>query len=558
MLGAKRSPEMERFLLDSLKCVECGATKFSESCSKCRTECTILTPISETSRKLLTGNSGPSSQVDKKTSQSRDQNDDLPKARASRDAGIEHFHSGRPLDAEKCFTKARKIYMAAHGDKHETIAGIDMLLGHLYQTQARYSDALMKWEESLRIYSIKGLEKPLDAGVALSCIGLALFALGRHKEALSRHRLAQSALVGYGAQHQPMTAGNLAGMARSCHELGDFVEAAKMHEAALCIFRLHGQNHMMNVAEELHGMGMAYKESGMLEEAAASFREGLSVRRSVWGEMHPIVAGDLHNIGSVLEEQGKNDEAFSMFQASLQVYDGTLGSSSREAGLCLSRMGHLLYNTIGDFGKALEIHCESMRILRLRSDDRSQLDAADELQAFAVVYRRQGMLMEAAANLRMALEIQGRIHGDRHANVGVLACTLAHVFFDQNLLEEALEMFKKAMKIYVSTLGKDCWDAGCICENMGLIKARQGKHAEALPLYQKAIGIYNRVHGVDKATEYAAGMNFSAAFSLFRMGDRDGTLRHLRESMRIYTLLGISDVISYRTARILAQIEGCR
>jgi tetratricopeptide (TPR) repeat protein len=174
------------------------------------------------------------------------------------------------------------------------------------------------------------------------------------------------------------------------------------------------------------------------------------------------------------------------------------------------------------------------------------------------VYRRQGTLVEAAANFRSALEIQGRFHGERHAKVGVLACTLAHIFFDQNLLEDALEMFQKAMKIYVGTLGKDCWDAGCICENMGLIKARQGKHVEALPLYHKAIGIYNRVHGVDKASEYAAGMIFSAAFSMFRMGGRDGTLTHLRESMRICTLLGISNVTSHKTARLLAQIEGCR
>jgi tetratricopeptide (TPR) repeat protein len=91
-------------------------------------------------------------------------------------------------------------------------------------------------------------------------------------------------------------------------------------------------------------------------------------------------------------------------------------------------------------------------------------------------------------------------------------------------------------------------------ENIGLVYADQGKHVEALEMYGKALATYDRALGVDNMD--SARVYHNIAISKKRSGDDAGALESARESVRIYTKLGIDNSDSQDTADVLKQLEG--
>jgi tetratricopeptide (TPR) repeat protein len=98
-------------------------------------------------------------------------------------------------------------------------------------------------------------------------------------------------------------------------------------------------------------------------------------------------------------------------------------------------------------------------------------------------------------------------------------------------------------------LGEDHKQFGESLESMGGIYAEQGKYHEAVEMYEEALAVYTRALGIDneKNAEVLCNMAKHKALS----GDVSGALESARESVRIYTKLGIDNQDSQQASERL-------
>jgi tetratricopeptide (TPR) repeat protein len=98
-------------------------------------------------------------------------------------------------------------------------------------------------------------------------------------------------------------------------------------------------------------------------------------------------------------------------------------------------------------------------------------------------------------------------------------------------------MHEKALKIRRRALGEDHVNVAKSLGSIGIIHSKQGKHAEALEMYGRTIATFDRALGVD--SRESAGVYYCIAYDKQQSCDAAGALESARESVRIYTKLGV-------------------
>jgi tetratricopeptide (TPR) repeat protein len=66
---------------------------------------------------------------------------------------------------------------------------------------------------------------------------------------------------------------------------------------------------------------------------------------------------------------------------------------------------------------------------------------------------------------------------------------MAVVLHSQGKLDDAMELYGKALEIHKKTLGEDHWSAASTSNNMAIVLRSQGKLDDAMDLYGKALEI---------------------------------------------------------------------
>jgi len=121
---------------------------------------------------------------------------------------------------------------------------------------------------------------------------------------------------------------------------------------------------------------------------------------------------------------------------------------------CIANTAYPL-KSLGRQGEAWAMQERSVDIIR-RLDGRSKHD--DETLAHTLIglgngYREQGRYADALARLEEGLEIQQRIHPEKHSQEAAILSAIGLVLWEQDRTKEAIAMHKKALKIYKKTLG---------------------------------------------------------------------------------------------------------
>jgi tetratricopeptide (TPR) repeat protein len=124
----------------------------------------------------------------------------------------------------------------------------------------------------------------------------------------------------------------------------------------------------------------------------------------------------------------------------------------------------------------------------------------------------------------------------------------------QGEYDEALKLYRKALKIRRHVYGEDHKDVAITLCNIGVAFHGQGKHDETVEVYEEALGVYTRALGVDNKN--IADVHWNIALAKRATGDVAGALESAMESVRIYDKLGITNTILQRAGDMLMGLEG--
>jgi tetratricopeptide (TPR) repeat protein len=176
------------------------------------------------------------------------------------------------------------------------------------------------------------------------------------------------------------------GLARACHELGEFyISQGRLDEALPFYTRLltleEYSDGPTSRAATLNGIGVIYLEKGRLKEAQAYFEQMVALEGQ---ESSPdMIAVAIHNIGSVYRVQGQFTMALHYFEQALVLREkiGNLVDIANS----LNNIGGI-YDVQSNLERALEYY---ERALQLREQIGNPIDIATSLNNIGLVYKAQ-------------------------------------------------------------------------------------------------------------------------------------------------------------------------
>jgi CHAT domain-containing protein len=115
---------------------------------------------------------------------------------------------------------------------------------------------------------------------------------------------------------------------------------------------------------------------------------------------------------------------------------------------------------------------------------------ADELQS-------AGRYAEAIPYARQALEIEERVSGLNHPNVGNILNYLALLHYRRGSYADAEPLFQRSLAIVEKAFPPDHPEVAVTLSNLASLYRHQGRYADAEPLYQRSLAIHEKALGAD-------------------------------------------------------------
>jgi serine/threonine-protein kinase len=280
-------------------------------------------------------------------------------------------------------------------------------------------------------------------------------------------------------------------------------------------------------AAVLNEIGLSFIELGRYDDAAPVLDRALTLRKEARGNQRDL-AESLESKATLLRWQIKFDDAEKLYREALTILRGLTENTDQQQVQLLTGLA-LAFNQRGDDTRAIPVYEEALQILP--GGHVSDRVRAELLASAGISYRRLENYPRAEASYRQALDIERRILGPEHPdvgtilnNLGVLMNTTGRYTEAENFHNEALtvrraslgsehpyvansllnlavtresrgdmsgaaDLYKDAARITRSALGADHPRFGQILRNWGTLLANQGKPADAVPLLRDALRI---------------------------------------------------------------------
>ncbi len=308
---------------------------------------------------------------------------------------------------------------------------------------------------------------------------------------------------------------------------GRYAQAEVLLGEALQVQRSAGLD-PAQIANTLMLLARARSRSGKAVEAIPLAREALELLEPMEQaglSIHDYVSDVL--VGALLET-GDQASALSVAQAN---YDLVRRMAADDAAV-MARSAHtlgLVYSSMDQFKRGHELMTEAWN---LAEPLEGQLELkTSTINALAISSGRMGRTTEQLQGMQRVLELHRRSYPPGHPRIGRTLNNLSSVFADLGMLEQAAAASREALEILESAEGAPRMSIAAAYNNLASLLTDLGRNEEALEAYSVAEQIVAEELG---QKDWRRGLLLSnKADSLIELGRFDDALEVLRESAEI-------------------------
>ena len=243
----------------------------------------------------------------------------------------------------------------------------------------------------------------------------------------------------------------------------------------------------------LNDIGQTFVELGRYDDATPLLERALQLRRDA-NARGTAMAESLDSLATLRRWQGA-------FKESEQLYDQALAAARADSSAPLDQVIEIMHglglshSQRGDETTALSTFDQAMTLAR--HGGASERVRAELLSSSGISHRRLGHPAQAEAAYREALEIQRRLLGPQHPEVGTLLNNLGTVMNVTNRYAEAESIHREALSVRERALGAEHPYVANSLLNLAVSVEGRGNPTAALPLYQRAATIVRGALGAD-------------------------------------------------------------
>lgn len=308
----------------------------------------------------------------------------------------------------------------------------------------------------------------------------------------------------------------------------------------LCLL-LGDENHPL-IATRTNSLGLAYQGAGKPEYARECFERALGICEHVFGPTEKAIytssderflTHPLRNLCRVLQEMDEPDAIQAAYDRALAVYLHVHGPYHPLVAECANDMGHI-WHEMGNLDKAA-FHFEKA----IESESKSKKPVAGNLAAYCVnlgtVRLQQELVEEAEGLYRRALELDSAEYGLDSPAVGRDLAGLGEVLRQQDLHEEALASLENAMRIAEAQQPQDPAEMRLLAANMGRVASSLRDHNRSVSYHRRALELSLSIHG--RHAPQTSRDYFSLARALLYVGLAEDAIEHFEHALEIEVAL---------------------
>ncbi len=318
-------------------------------------------------------------------------------------------------------------------------------------------------------------------------------------------------------------------------ELGRLADARPLLERSLALRKQSLGEGNMDVAESLESLGVLKRAEGRLDDSERFYRQALAIARGTTPPQPDRTVRILHGLGVGQSQRGDEKAAWATFQEAFElsrqgaVLERTRGELLTSAGVTLRRLG--------DYERAEAWYREALDIQRRVLGPR-HAEVGTLLNNLGVLMSQTGRYEEAVAMNREALDVRLSVFGAEHPIVANSMLNLAGSLERRNDMGAAEDLYVRALHVVRRSLGPDHPRAAVILRSLGLLLVNRKGPSEGIPLLRDALRIRRAALG-PKSQDVGDSMTV-LAFALRLHGALEEAEALNRDALALNTeLLGV-------------------
>jgi eukaryotic-like serine/threonine-protein kinase len=410
------------------------------------------------------------------------------------------FRVADPKQAQGRQVTALELLDRGAQDIDERLAGqplvrADLLfaIGLSYKNLSAYDRAGPLLEQSLAIKAAARLEQTREyAQMLYELANLRRFE-GRFAESERHFRrtleIQQRIFVG---PHED-TAATLTHLAVLYYEMKRPEESLLMQQRALEMTRAVFGEHHAATADRMNNLSLVLQDLDRYGEAETYLRQAIRIQHEVLGERHPDVLISRYNLALLLRATGRHSAAATLLRELLPIRKAVLGEGHPSVGLTLSALGSALTG-LRRYDEAQQALDEARDLLTGKLGE-SHWRVGVVLRQLGQLALARGAPREAEAYLLSALTIEIDTYGDQSTAAHKTRSLLAAALERRGDLVTAETLLESSYKSLQAEAGVRSVDIIYTLEELGRLRARQGRDEEALALLRQAVENYQRIGG---------------------------------------------------------------
>ncbi|HLL81200.1 MAG TPA: tetratricopeptide repeat protein, partial [Longimicrobium sp.] len=240
-------------------------------------------------------------------------------------------------------------------------------------------------------------------------------------------------------------------------------------------------------ANMLLRQAVQFAEEGKYADAVELSSRALPLYEGGLGSTHPDVGICLSVLGVSLVRHGQPSRAEPFLRRALAISEAALGKDHPGIASSLDLLAEL-YRTQGLYDRAEPLY---QRVLAIREAALGQNhpDVATSLNNLAVLYKARGWYDRAEPLFQRALAIEEAALGKSHPSVATSLNNLATLYQDRGWYDRAEPLHQRALAIQEGALGKNHPDVAVSLNCLAVLHKVRGLYDQAEPLYQRALAI---------------------------------------------------------------------